>query len=431
VSSPFVVVARTEYLEGVRSRWFRVVTALVPFLFVGGIVLAAGLSAHASDELVRLAIADHSDPPIGDIVRKSLELPHGGKARFAVLALTRDENAGAGLEARVSSGELDGYLTLPRDVARGGRSVYRGANASSISLVPRLMTALRSGVIAGRAKSLGLQEEDVGTLLAEVSLDAEQTGAGRKGTGGGASKGASGDVTLAAGYAESFILYLAILLYGVTVARSVVQEKTSRIIEVLMSCARPWDLMLGKIVGVGALGLTQLAIWLSAALALVSFRGPLLARLGMPGAEALQTPTLGWTEIAVLLVYFLGGYFLYAALFAGAGAACSTERDVQQTQLPVVLPMVVAFMSFPVITANPRSPTAVVMTLIPFFSPILMPIRCLLTPVPPWQLAVSVGLLAATVAGTTWLGSRVYRVGILMYGQKPGIAEIARWIRAG
>jgi ABC-2 type transport system permease protein len=210
-----------------------------------------------------------------------------------------------------------------------------------------------------------------------------------------------------------------------------VQEKTSRVIEILVSCARPWDLMVGKVLGVGALGLAQMGIWLGTALTLVSFRGPLLARVGVGGAESVELPHLGATEIAIVLVYFLGGYFLYACLFAAVGATCSTERDVQQTQIPVVLPLSAAFMCFPAINANPRGATSVGLTLMPLFSPVLMPMRYLLTPVPAWQLFTSIGLLLATTAATMWFAARVYRVGILMYGKKPSLGEIVRWILAG
>jgi ABC-2 type transport system permease protein len=451
VPSTWSIVARTEYVEGARSTWFVAVTALVPVLFGGMILLSVGLTSHVTDEVARLAIVDRSEPPIGDIVRTALEVPHGGKARFVVETLARDDDGAsaaapqrgqgndgasaaspqrgqgnpgvsAALEARVASGELDGYLVLPPDATRGGHSLYRGTNASSLTLVPRLTGALRGAIIAGRAKSLGLRAEDVGTLLSDVTLDAEQANGGAK---------ASGSATLAAGYSASFVLYISILLYGVTVARSVIHEKTSRVVEILVACARPWDLMVGKVVGVGALGLTQMGIWLGTALALTSVRGPLLARFGVKGAENVELPHLGGAELAIILVYFLGGYFLYASLFAAVGAACSTERDVQQTQLPVVLPLSAAFMCFPAVTSNPRGVSSVALTLVPFFSPVLMPLRCLLAPVPAWQLLTSVALLLATTAATTWFASRVYRVGILMFGKKPTLAEIARWIRTG
>ena len=261
----------------------------------------------------------------------------------------------------------------------------------------------------------------MGTLLADVTLDAEQAnGAGGK---------ASGDATFFAAYLASFVLYLGILVYGVTVTRAVIQEKTSRIVEMLVACARPWDLMVGKIIGVGALGLTQMGIWLGTALLLAAFLGPLLAHFGIKGAESIALPHLGPGEVALILVYFLGGYFLYASLFAAVGAASSSDREAQQAQMPLVLPMVAAFMCFPVITMNPRGPAATALTLIPFFSPVLMPMRFMLTPLPAWELASSIGLLVVTIAATTWLGSRVYRVGILMYGKKPSFAEMLRWIR--
>ncbi len=135
--------------------------------------------------------------------------------------------------------------------------------------------------------------------------------------------------------------------------------------------------------------------------------------------------------MAIILVYFLGGFFLYASMFAAVGAASTSDREAQQSQMPVALPMVAAFLCFPAVTSSPRGVAAVVLTFIPFFSPVLMPMRYMLTPLPAWQLGGSIAVLIAAIAGAAWVGSRVYRVGILMYGKKPSFAEMVRWIRAG
>jgi ABC-2 type transport system permease protein len=422
MSSAWSIVARTEYMEGARSRWFIAMTLLVPLMIGGMLFLSVKLTMQATDKPVHVALVDHSDPPIGDIVRTSLEMPHAGKTHFVVDTVANEQAENVALQARVDSGDLDGYLVLPPDTAHGGRALYRGTNASSLAEVARLSAALKGAVIAGRAKALGLKGDEVGALLADVSLDAEQA----NGSGGKA----SGDAAFFAGYFASFVLYLGILVYGVTVTRAVIQEKTSRIVELLVACARPWDLMVGKIVGVGALGLTQMGIWIGTVLLLAAFRGPLLSHFGVHGAESFALPNLGAAEVALIFVYFLGGYFLYASLFAAVGAASSSDREAQQAQMPLVLPMVAAFMCFPVITSNPRGAASIGLTLIPFFSPVLMPMRYLLTPLPAWQLAASIGLLVTTTIGTTWVASRIYRVGILMYGKKPGLAEMIRWIRA-
>jgi ABC-2 type transport system permease protein len=222
---------------------------------------------------------------------------------------------------------------------------------------------------------------------------------------------------------------MGILLYGVTVMRAVIQEKSNRVVELLVACARPWDLLIGKVIGVGAVGLTQLSVWVGTALVLARFRGPLLAQVGIEGAGSVALPSVGVGEVAITLVYFLGGYALYAAMYAAIGAACSSEREAQQAQIPVMIPMVAAFASFPAITAAPNSALSVALTLVPFFSPVLMPMRYMLAPLPSWQLVASIALLLATTLGTVWAASRIYRTGILMYGKKASLGEIVKWLR--
>jgi ABC-2 type transport system permease protein len=396
-------------------------TLVVPMLLGGAVALSTRLAMGARDKPVRLALVDRSEPAIGDTLRASLETPHAEKATFVVETSGGTAEIPA-LQSRVDSGDLDGYLLVPPDVARGDHALYRGTNAASLTTVARLTTALRNAVIAGRAKAMGIDGARAGELLADVSLDAEQaSGAGSK---------ASGNTTFLAAYFASFVLYLGIVIYGLTVARAVMQEKTSRTIEMLVACVRPGDLMVGKIIGVGALGLTQMTVWLMATVGIAAFRGPLLSRVGVQGAESVALPHFGGAEVGVVLAYFLGGYFLYASLFAALGAASSSDRDAQQGQLAVLIPMIAAFMCGPVITADPRGTAATALTLFPLFSPILMPTRYMLTPIALWELASSLGVLAVTMVLTTWLGARIYRVGILMVGKRPGVMEIIRWIRA-
>jgi ABC-2 type transport system permease protein len=283
----------------------------------------------------------------------------------------------------------------------------------------RLSSRVQKAVIDARARALGLRPEDTRSLLAHVDLDTRQSTEG----------GASGGAAFGLAYGSAILLYMTILLYGITVMRAVLQEKTSRVMEVIVACASPWDLMVGKLIGVGAVGLTQMGCWLAAAGLLVGFRGPLLARFGVHGAEAFPLPAVGAAPIAIVALYFLGGYALYSAIYAAVGAVNTSERDAQQAQMPITFLLVGAFMCFPVITSAPRDAAAVALSLVPFFSPVLMPMRCFLTSVPPWQLGASVGLLLVSVVATTWVASRIYRVGILMYGKKPSLGEVLRWVR--
>jgi ABC-2 type transport system permease protein len=415
---PWSIVARREYTEGVRSRWFVVSTILGPLLLGGLIVMSIALQLRGSGKPVRIALVDEGSPDLGAAVRATLqESAPGEPSHFVVVPLGTETPAQ--LEGRVASGEVDGYLVLPADLVTTGRASYVGTDASSQVDMARLSARVQKAVFRARAQALGLAPEATRSLLAHVEVDTRQAGG----------SAASGNAAFGMAYGAAILLYMTILLYGITVMRSVIQEKTSRVLEVIVACASPWDLMVGKLIGVGAVGLTQMGCWLTAGTLLASFRGPLLASFGVAGADAIALPDVGAGALAVVAFYFLGGYALYSAIYAAVGAVNNSERDAQQAQMPITFLLVGAFMCFPVITGAPRDAPAIALSLVPFFSPVLMPMRCFLTPVPAWQLAASIALLVGSIVATTWVASRVYRVGILMYGKKPTLGELVKWVR--
>jgi ABC-2 type transport system permease protein len=423
VRSAWFVVARREYAEGARSKWFIFMCVAGPVLFAGLIGIAAWAQLRGGGRNARLVLIDETREALGGDVAVALE---GGKLgerqRFTVEVAPAGTDPAA-LAGRIDRGELDGYLVLPADVTRGGLVVYRGANAASNIDMEILEHSLRSAIVAARATALGLSRSQADALLAPVPFDARQATA----SGAEVSAGA----TFAVAYVVSLLLYMGMVLYGVTVMRSVIVEKSSRVMEVVVACARPWDLMLGKVLGIGMLGITQLAVWIGITAVGVRCAIRLLARSAGGDATSLRLPGLGAGQLTWVVLFFLGGYFLYAAIFAAVGAANESERDAQQAQMPVMMVLVVASMCFPIISGAPRDPLAIVLTTIPFFSPVLMPMRLLLTPVPLWQLALSLATLLGTVVTALWCASRIFRVGILMYGKRSTLRDLARWVREG
>ncbi len=420
---PWLVVARREYTEGVRSRLFLVTCLLGPLFFAAIIGFSVWAQVRGGGKAARLVLVDETRESIGKEVAAELEAGKLGEGqRFVVTVAPAAEDRTA-LTKRIDAGQLDGYLVLPADVATGGLAVYRGTNASSSVDMAILERSLRTAIVHVRARGLGLSAEQTRAMLAPVAFDARQpTAAGKEATGGAA---------FAVAYIVSFLLYMSILLYGVTVMRSVVLEKTSRVMEVVVSCARPWDLMLGKVLGNGMLGLTQLGVWTGLGIVLTVFKTPLLARFAGSEAASIALPTIGAGQLACIVLFFLGGYFLYSSIFAAVGAANDSERDAQQAQMPVMMVLIVASMCFPIISGAPRDPLAVVLTTIPFFSPVLMPMRVLITPVPAWEIALSLVTLLATIALVLWCAARIFRVGILMYGKRSTFRELVRWVREG
>jgi ABC-2 type transport system permease protein len=213
------------------------------------------------------------------------------------------------------------------------------------------------------------------------------------------------------------------------VMRSVVQEKTSRVVELMVAAAKPRALMAGKIIGVGAVGLLQLAIWLGMAYLTIQYREHVLGVFGVEGSGGFAIPPLRPSEIAIALAYFLFGYFFYAALYAAVGAMVSSEQEAQQAQTPVILLLIIPMTCMQLVANDPRGSTAELMTMLPFSSPILMPMRYLLGGASVLQLVLSLAILIASTAIVVAIAARIYRVGILMYGKRPSLRELARWLR--
>lgn len=241
----------------------------------------------------------------------------------------------------------------------------------------------------------------------------------------------SGEGAFILAYAMWFVLYLSIIIYGVTVMGAVVEEKTSRVIEILASSVRPFQLLAGKVSGVGSVGLFQLLIWGVCGSFLLNHQSEIMRLLRVPAtSETFRFPHLSLVTAAIFLSYFVLGYFLYAAMFAAVAAMSSSETEARQAQTPVVMLLVVPSVMMIGILNDPGGRVATAMGLIPFFSPIAMPVRWAAAPVPVSELLGSLAILASTVVAVTWVAARIYRTGILMYGKRPSIREVIRWVGA-
>jgi ABC-2 type transport system permease protein len=320
-----------------------------------------------------------------------------------------------GVRRRMESGEVGGYLVVDRESLVAGRA--RLVVNESPSALRQL--GIRQAVIqAALEHQLVGTATDVDQMLAGGALEIEIVA----GSGGGMNVPA-----YAAAYAGSFVLYMVILLYAVAVMRSVLEEKTNRVVEVILSSLSPWQLMLGKILGVGAVGLTQLAVWVLMGGAMVALGLPLLLA-ARPELGELAAIIPGPSFFAYFLVFFLGGYFIFSALYAAVGAMCTSDEEAQQAQFPVMILIFVPVVALVGVIESPNSTLSVVLSLIPFFSPFLMFARAVGGAAPFWQVALSIVLMVFTLLGVAWVAGRIYRVGILMTGKRPTLTELMRWL---
>jgi ABC-2 type transport system permease protein len=275
---------------------------------------------------------------------------------------------------------------------------------------------LNSIVIAKRLAREGMDYEEVVALTERISLSEMKL----------SSAGVPEETELVGEFflvvVFVMILYMTLLSWGISVQRSIIEDKTSRVIEVMLSSVEPKDLFVGKIIGVGSLGLTQIAIW-SLIMMGLGFSSSVIA------AELSDYIRVTAVDVAYFVAFFISGFLLYSSIFTVIGSMCSTEQDAQQLQSLVVLPMIVPIMLVFVVIQNPNSVVAAVLSLIPLFTPMLMLARVIISEPPWWEVALGFALLFVSIYGVIVFSSRVFRTGILMYGKRPGLREIIRWFR--
>jgi ABC-2 type transport system permease protein len=329
------------------------------------------------------------------------------------------ENEATALNAQVESKQIDGYLWLKTESGASlPEATYVSRGSADFMGRGRMRDAIGNAVIRAELMKRGATRDGIDALFKNIDLKTLQVKNG-KAEPADAGKGFLG------AYVMTFLLYFAVVFYGVNVAQSVVAEKTSRVFEVLLASARPESLMLGKLLGVGAVGLTQMGVWIVFLLLLTS--SSIFMTLGMGGGLA----AFGVTPLRLIffLLYFVLGFFFYSAFSAGVGATVNQESEVQQFNMVIVLPQVIGLVLIAYILGNPSAWPVVLLSLFPPCTPIVMCLRMAAMAVPAWQLALSLLLMVLSIYGVVWVASRIYRVGILMYGKRPTLPEILRWVK--
>jgi ABC-2 type transport system permease protein len=409
-----LLIARREYLEQVRGRAFRMTTIGLPGVFA--LILGVGyLSSLGLGANRHMAVAA-SDLALANEIRDQLVGDKEAKARVDVIGQPTPQERSR-LVKQVQSEQLDGLLWV--DVAPGKTPIGTFISQSSGDFITaaRLKSALTHAVLDEQLVGSGMKQGDADTLVDGVALNTLQV---KK---DGSLVKTNAEASLWKGYVMAFLLSMTTMIYGMNVARSIIQEKTSRIFEVMLAIAKPGDMLAGKLIGVGAVGLTQIAIWLAAgAVILIS---PLAAAL-MTGEFAVR---FTWTEAVLFPVYFVLGYLLYSSLFAGLAATCETEQELQMYMPLAAAPTWLSFALILLVINDSNSFWSVAASFFPPTAPVIMFLRMASEIPPTWQLAVSIGLLILSVWLVLWFSARLYRVGILMYGKRATLPELMRWLR--
>ncbi|MGA8298404.1 MAG: ABC transporter permease [Terriglobales bacterium] len=426
------LIIQREYLERVRTKSFLVLTLLAPAIMTALMVLPAKLATMG--ENVQHIVVVTSTPQFGELVRQGLLSPEsatgggdngdsGSQSLPAKLAqkpyrIDVDPNPTdaqrAVLRDKVNSKAIDGYLWLSDDAIAAGKVTFASRSVANSGERSRLGEELSLIIQRERLAKNGVTADQADLLLKPIKVDAIRIEQGRE------SQDSSGTKFLEV-VVMVMLIYVAVLLYGISVMRSVLEEKNSRVVEVLLSSATSTELMIGKIFGVGAVGLTQIAIWavMAGVLAL-----PSLA-MSMDLSQLQLSPGV----LVAFVVFFVLGYLLFSALYAAIGAITTTEQEGQQLQFIVVIPLVLSVFMLSSVVRTPDAPIVAWLSMFPFFAPVVMYARIVIQTPPAWQIALSLILLIATIAGLLLLCARIYRVGVLIYGKRPTLPEILKWLK--
>lgn len=448
----FLAVVKREYATRVKTKMFIIGTILLPVMMLGFPLLVGFLFSIKAGDATRLAVVDQS----GKVYDKFSERLKSGKpseeekeraqnpaeqmnksqaerakdtakafaASFNVervdlngrsVDVVRNE-----LEARLKNKDLDAYIIIPNELGNNIKVELVARNVSDFGTQEQIKRALNDVVHDQRMNEAKIDKSTIEAINKPVDIVSREAGGQKELT------GVETAVRWGLPFVSSLLIYVLLLTYGQTIMAAVIEEKETRIAEILFSSVDSFTLMLGKLVGVSLVALTQLGIWVLAAALVVGYLlGPILLSGGIPMPEV----HVSIVQIIFLFIFFVIGYFLYSSIYALVGSMATNPQEGGQIALPLILLLVVGFyLSFPVIR-SPESNFAFWVSIVPLWSPLIMPVRIMTQTPPLWQILLSILTTAGTGVFLVWLAARVYRVGMLMYGKRASIPEALRWIR--
>ena len=434
------IIAGREFNERVRKKSFIITTILMPIAFVAIMFVPVLMMNIQSDEKHEIVVVDQS----GTIAPKMQD--------SATIDYTPSDRTLEELTAEQQ--DIFGILIIGSDVATNPSNVQLLTyESSTINIESEITDQIRTILEAEKLKAYNIEDIDsiLEAIKTPVSLKVKQLGES------GETKESSSILNIALAYIFGFLIYMFVFLYGNMVMQGVIEEKSNKVMEVMVSSVKPFQLMMGKILGIASVAVTQFVIWVVFILVVGGVAMSLFGVSDMMAAAtasatmdpaammgAAEMPAMDGELLAVLgtitdpayllrilggfLVYFIGGYLLYAAMFAAVGSAVDNEKDTNNLQLPITIPLILAIFVMMSAMQDPHGPLAFWFSLIPFTSPVVMMVR-LPYGVPGWELALSIGLLVVTFIAMVYLAGKIYRVGVFMYGKKPTFGELAKWIR--
>jgi len=433
----FLSVLKREYIQRVRAKMFIVSTILLPivmslFMLVPAIILSietppmrvaiVDQTGRMYSQVRQALFNDQQEADTQNVNAPRTATPRRSFSRFVVEEVNAKDQSldqiRAGLDQRLRARELDGYVVLPPDFLSTGEAEFFNRNPGDLFSPRVLQSAINRAAREQRLIDANVDSKTRQELFKPVELQSVKVGAS-----GGQQADSGGSFALVFGI--GFVMYLAILMYGQIILGAVIEEKETRIAEILFSSVKPFTLMMGKLVGVSLVALTQLAIW-GTAFGLFAVYGA-----GILISQGVRTPipSIPLSHFIYFGLFFLLGYFIYATIYALVGSMVTTAQEGGQLAMPIILILVVSFYLFWPVSRAPDSPFSFWVSMIPFSAPVAMLVRIVTQTPPFWQIALSLLIGFSTVFLIMWLASRIYRVGMLMYGKRASIPEAIRWAR--
>ncbi len=415
-------VIKREYIQIVRTKGFIIGTILGPVLMAALILVPILVSVLSVGEQERIAVVDETQEIFLDLDKRLDRKLKDGRRRYllekyeikADTEVLKEE-----LNQKVLSNSITAYLYIPKEILDGGEAEYVSQHVSDFNKIEDIRGVLNRVIIEKRLRTEGLDPAKIAAYIRRVGLRTIKM------TKRGAEEDTGG--TFIYSYLLVLILYITLFFYGAIIMRGVIEEKSSRVVEIVLSSLRPFQLMVGKILGIAAVGFTQYTIWALFGLGASRYSKTYLSS-NIPASD-FSLPSIPVYVFIYFVFFFILGYFLYGTLYAAIGSMVNTEKEAQQLLFPVTMFLVVPMLLMMFVIRAPNSTLSVVLSMIPFFTPILMLLRiCVLTP-PFIQVAGSIVILVVTILLMIWLTAKIYRVGILMYGKPPRFKEIFKWIQ--
>lgn len=437
-----VAVIKREYMTRVKSKGFVASLFLMPVLMCGLLFLSSFLAimADRTEEMRKLAVIDETGEifdQMQEIIAKHPTFQHKGELVYQLheeTATTKKEKTA--LQERVRTKEVYAYLEIPKDVFASGKVDFYARTVTNSNVQNALRRIISDIVRDKRFAASGYSRREVSQLMRSVGFNAYAVKSG-KGKDGGAKVESSIEMgaRIGLGYILVFVLYMFVIIYANSIMRSVLEEKTTRIVEVIISSIKPHQLLLGKLFGVCSVCLTMFAIWVVFGVLMVINIEPILGIFGIDSLptqfiQVIETVKASSAEVLTyFFVYFIIGFFLYSTLYAVVGAICSSEEEAQQTSVPLTILIIIPFVLMFQLFRIPDSILSVLLSHVPFFSPILMFMRINVLMPPLWEILLNVLLVCATILIVMLISGKIYRVGILMYGKRPTLGQLWQWVR--